>query len=132
MIAVQLSGTVSKQPETRQTQRGGQFAFTSVKVQHLDGDIYANVTAWDSALVDVLTTLKPGDPVTVCGAGKVSIYTGRDNEPRASLSVTASRIIALADTQAPPRAHAQGRRSPPLATPPASASFDFEPEQIPF
>src|SRR5512143_2364539 len=103
-LAVMLSGSISKAPETRTTKAGNPFAFTTVRVPSQDGDIYASVTVFDSSLVDTLSSLKPGDPVTVVGSGKLSLYTpANGGDPRPNLSVTASRIIALTDRQADPR-----------------------------
>ncbi len=112
-IAVMLSGSISKQPETRQTSKGNPFAFTTVRVPSQEGDTYASVTAFDSALMDTLTQLKPGDPVTVVGAGKLSIYTpAHGGDPRPSLSVTASRIVCLSDRQAAPRPMSDSTNQP--------------------
>lgn len=142
MIAIQLSGTVSKAPETRTTQKGGQFAFTTVRVSSADGDQYLNVTCWDSALVETLTSLKQGDPVTVIGSGKLFTWTDRGGNTRPSLGVTASRIIAMSDTQAPPRQSRRSepgdRRHPPPSAPmpalaqvPATAELEFS-DDVPF
>lgn len=142
MIAVQVSGAISKAPETRHTQKGGQFAFTTVRVPSPDGDQYLNVTAWDSALVEVLASLKQGDPVTVVGTGKLTTWTDRDGNARPNLSVTASRIISIADTQAPPRQSRRSepgdRRHPPPSAPmpisaqvPATAELEFS-DDVPF
>ena len=104
MIAVQLSGTISKQPETRTTSKGSEFCFTSVRVQSQDGDTFASITAFEPSLVTLLKGLQKGDSVTVCGTGKVSMYQpANGGEPRASLSITVNRLVALVDAKAPPR-----------------------------
>ncbi len=125
-IAIMLSGSIAKAPETRQTSKGNQFAFTSVRVSSQDGDTYASVTAFDRTLVDTLTSLKPSDPVTVIGTGKLSVYTTKDGDTRPNLAVTASRIITMVDAQAPPRQ--QGYRRPRVAQP-VQAEFA---DEIPF
>lgn len=135
MLAVQVTGAISKAPETRQTQRGNPFAFTSVKLQTPDGDQYVNITAFDSELVDMLTRLKPGDIVTACGAGKLSIWTDREGNARPNLAVTVNRLVAIADKAAAPRAkpaRQYAAAAAPAAAPvPETASFEFA-DDVPF
>jgi len=101
-LTVMLSGTLAKTPEQRTSKKGNEFATTTVRTPTAEGDLFANVTAF-SELAPVLARLAKGDPVTIIGTGKVSTYTAKDGEPKAGLSVIASRIIALADNQAPPK-----------------------------
>lgn len=101
-LTIMLSGSIAKQPETRTSKNGNEFATTTVRTQTAEGDLFASVTAF-SELAPILARLQRGDPVTVIGTGKVSTYQGRDGDTKAGLSVVASRIIALADHQAPPK-----------------------------
>ncbi len=110
-IAIMLSGSISRQPETRQTSKGNPFAFTSVRIPPQDGNLYANVTVFDSALVDTLTQLKPGDPITVIGSAKLSIYTpAHGGDPSPNLSVTASQVVCFTDRQVAPRPKSEHRQ----------------------
>lgn len=110
MITCMISGTLSKQPETRQSKNGNAYTLASIRIPIAEGDVYASVTAF-SELSPILAGMQRGDPVTVIGQGKVSTYQGKDGTTRAGLSITAGRIIALVDQAAPkPKGNGQGRR----------------------
>ncbi len=121
MIIIMISGTIAKPPEPRTSRNGNPFTLASIRTQTSDGDLYASLTAF-SELAPILAGLAKGDPVTVIGTAKVSTYEGKDGDTKAGLSITASRIIALADHQAAPRPKGSGndgrRRHQPPAEPP--------------
>lgn len=98
MLIVMLSGILAKNAELRTSKNGNEFATATIKVPSAEGDSYNSVTAFGD-LAPILAGLQRGDPVTIIGAGKVNVYQGKDGETKAGLSVVASRIIALADSQ---------------------------------
>ncbi len=140
MLTVMLSGTIAKTPEQRTSKNGNEFATTSVRAQTGEGDLFASVTAFGE-LAPTLARLAKGDPVTVIGTGKVSVYQGKDGDTKAGLSVIASRIIALADHQAPlkpkstkPEGSGQPRRFTDYQQPtcPREVAPDFDDAPPPF
>lgn len=135
-LTIMLSGTIAKQPEVRTSKNGNEFATTTVRVQTAEGDLFASVTAFGD-LAPTLARLAKGDPVTLVGTGKVSAYTAKDGEHRAGLSITASRLIALVDQQAPPRSRKESeppRRFTDYQQPAGPRDFtpDFDDDLPPF
>ena len=102
MITVMVAGQLAKQPEQRMSKNSNPFTVASIRIQSAEGDMFALITAF-SELAPILAGLAKGDPVTIVGNAKVSTYTGKDGDTRAGLSITASRIIAISDHQAPPK-----------------------------
>lgn len=112
MITIMLSGNIAKTPEQRTSKNGNPFATATVRTQTAEGDLFASITAF-SELAPILAGLQRGDPVTIISNAKVTTYQGKDGDAKAGLSITASRIIALADHQAPPKApRPKGERQP--------------------
>jgi single-stranded DNA-binding protein len=127
-VIIMLTGTLAKEPETRTSKAGHPFAVASIRVQTAEGDVFTSITAFGS-LADTLAGLAKGDPVTIIGTGRVTTYQGKDNETKAGLSVTASRIVCLTDHQAPPKAprpksdSQRSRRTEEFLAPPARGSL---------
>ncbi len=101
-MTMMLSGTLAKQPEQRTSSRGNADTTATLRTGEGNDAVFASVTAFGD-LACILAVLDKGDPMTVVGSGRLSIYTpAHGGDPRASLSVTASRIVCLTDRQAAP------------------------------
>ncbi len=101
MITVMLSGTIAKPPETRTSAKGNNYAVATIRSGEGDDAVFASITAFGD-LAGTLAGLERGSPLTVVGTGKIGTYEAKDGTgTRASLSITASRIVALVDHQGP-------------------------------
>lgn len=114
-MLIMLSGSITKQPEQRISRNGNPYPIATVRTQDSEDARFVSVTTFGD-LADILADLAKGDPITMVGTGKIGTYESKDGSgTRASLSVTASRIIALIDPQALPKARATPRwPSPPV------------------
>lgn len=135
MITCMLSGTLTKSPEQRTSKNGNTYSLASIRIPSAEGDLFASVTAFEP-LAATLAGMAKGDPITVVGTAKLSAYQAKDGEHRAGLSIIASRIIGIADHQAPPKpkADGQGRRTPASAARPDPREFgaDEFTDRVPF
>lgn len=134
MITVMLSGSISKQPETRTSAKGNSYAVATIRTGEGDDAVFVSVTAFGD-LADTLAGLQKGDSACVVGTGKIGTYEAKDGSgTKASLSITASRIVALVDHQSRPRAGTTPRRPTPGIQAPARPMPPVEAynDQIPF
>lgn len=90
MIHIHASGHLLKDPQERQTKTGGTF----VTCMLVADDTVVNIAAFDEDLVALLLKLKKGDGLSVTGKASVATYTDRNGETKASVSITANRVLS--------------------------------------
>lgn len=93
-LDVLAQGKLVKQPEQRTAANGRPYALAQIAVATDEGDVLANCIAFRAEAVDALLALDKGDACAVAGRGKVSTWTNRDGETRASLSITVEAVLS--------------------------------------
>lgn len=110
MITAMAAGALVRTPEQKTAKNGTIYAVGLISTPAGgDRNQLVRITAFDSDLVRLLLALKKGEQLTATGKADVSAYQGKDG-PEAMLSITATRITALAETSAKPRSR-QPRQS---------------------
>ena len=89
MMHAFIAGELVRDPEKRQTKAGNDYVTAPMRA----GEDLVSVTAFDTELVKRLLDLRKGEPLSVSGRLAVSAYTGKDGEPKAGLSITASELM---------------------------------------
>lgn len=129
MFTLFVSGHLVKDPAQRVSAKGTTYATAALIVSTRDGDQVVNLTAFDEALVGLLAGLKKGDTLSAIGQATVGIWDSPDGA-RASVSVTCSRLMTLADKTASKR-KAPARTGAAAAAPtPAAEPFDDDLEGL--
>ncbi|QXP89110.1 single-stranded DNA-binding protein [Methylococcus capsulatus] len=111
MISMMTSGHAIKAPVTRQTKNGSDYVTLLIATPCGEGQQLVNVTAFDSDLCRVLAGVRKGEDVTVSGRAALGLYEGKDG-PQVSVQLTATRVMAMGEVTAKPRAR-QPRQAKP-------------------
>jgi len=96
MNIVTIAGRLGRDPETRFTQSGQKVTSFTVATNSRRGGkdetIWWRITIWGDRFDKMLTYLKKGSAVIVCGEMHISEYTDREGNKRTSLEITADSI----------------------------------------
>ena len=100
-LEMTVTGYAAADPEMRFTQSGKPVANVSIPYTPRRYDqqtqqwedagetIWVTASFWDKDAEPAQQAIRKGTPVTVTGTPKISAYTGKDGQPRASLNLTA-------------------------------------------
>ena len=96
MTAIALiTGNLSKPAEQKTSANGKPYTTANVRVKSGDSQHFFRVMAFDPDLQTALLDMKSGDGISVTGHLSAELYTGKDNQPRLSLSVMADQVLPL-------------------------------------
>jgi single-stranded DNA-binding protein len=115
---VLISGSLWRDPVTRQSKAGKQFVTALLKAGTPSDPQFVNVCVFDQLAQSELLRLTAGDAVSVQGTGCISVFQDKNGEHRASLDLTASHVLALRQPKKP--------RAPEKATPELNFDDGFE------
>jgi single-stranded DNA-binding protein len=90
MMHLFAAGELVRDPERKTAKNGNAYATALMR----EGEAVITVTAFDRELAERLLTLEKGDPLAVAGRLTVSAYLDKQEEPKAGLQVTATRLMA--------------------------------------
>ena len=103
MIQLHISGRLVREPMAKTSNSGKPYLSALVAVGAGEREMLATVIAFDGDLQTLLAGLRKGDSVSAMGGGGISAYLDKQGKPTASLTVMATRLMAMADRQSPPR-----------------------------
>lgn len=91
-ITALITGRLVADPDRRTGGSGKPFTLAKVAAATDDGDALCSVIAFGTT-GEKLAALAKGDTVALTGKTKVNMWTGREGEPRAGLSMTAVHLL---------------------------------------
>jgi len=119
MNQINIIGNLTRDPELRTTRDGISVCSFTVAVNRrgskAEGADFFRVSAWRDLGENCAIYLAKGRKVAVSGPVSASVYTGQDNQPHASLDVTARDVEFLTP---------KGDESPAQSTGSVSAHTD--------
>ncbi len=120
-IHVLVTGILHKDAVSRISQNGNSYVTCSVRAEQDGQTLWANVICFDEAAQAELLRLHAGDALSVQGKATPKVYM-KDDEPRPSLQVTASRVLPLQPRHEPKfESQAESRSFPKPARPKAAS-----------
>jgi single-stranded DNA-binding protein len=94
MIAALVTGTLFRNPESRQSKNGNPFVSAILKEKDGDKVQFVRVAAFSESARGELARLSDGDALSVQGPLKAEVYES-NGEHRISLSIVADAILPL-------------------------------------
>ena len=113
MLSVLIEGLLTADPVSRVATNGNPYTTAKVRTAGADGaSILCNLIAFDTDVVQALTALVAGDSLAVVGHAAISLWAGKDGQPRAGLQITASRVTSIYAASRQRKATTQMERQP--------------------
>ena len=130
VITALITGTLSRDPQSRTTSKGTAMATASIAVEAGDGKpAYVGLLAFGD-LAETLLQCAKGDAVSARGRLELNRWTGHDGQPREGWQLVADSLLAgpgkPAKAAKPPRQYQGSERfQAPSEPPPFNDSIAF-------
>ncbi len=132
MFDVLVRGSLAKDPQVRMGKSGKPFTTGALIVRDGDTSLLVSLIAFGSE-GERLGTMAKGEALSVAGIAKMTEWTGNDGTLQRGMSVTASKVLTLADAKREVKKKVGGPAAPNGASPsPAKDEEPFFDDPIPF
>jgi len=111
MSDILITSGLQRAAEQKTSASGKPYTIATLRVKADDAQQFFRVMAFDPELQTALLDMKSGDGVSVTGRLSAELYTGKDNQPRLSLSVMADQVLPI--TRKPFNPDKQSSSTPP-------------------